>query len=303
MMSATLPFGSFLVGGSGDGATFQEQQENLKVDLGVTTGYTGADDLGPITMALTGDNPGTLSGTTTASPSNGLVTFADLKLSGPGDYTLAATDAAGQAVSGPIHVHVKAQTDPSQLAVLSGPTLDPATGTVSLTVGVEDANGKLVPNTPGNTADPVLLDATGPDGGTILYNHLTDRSFSLSPTINADGTQTFTGLNATAAGTYAFYVNDWAGFAGVKTGEVAMPANPLPVNVQYGLPPTTPTAAPTATAAAITTTDSPPATKAARRAAAKAARAEVAAARKAAHAAKIAAHRAAVAAHHQAAVV
>jgi hypothetical protein len=293
-----------------DGADYAVAQYPLGADQQVSVSVYGADGNadasynGNVTLALDGTNPGTLGGTVTVAAVAGVATFSDVTFSAAGDYTLTATDDAGDtpapdyAVTG-----VMPATTRCQLVILQQPTLDAATGTFSLTIGIEDALGHLVPNdatdqTVGEALPAELVINSGPDGAAV-YDGV--NQFGVFGTLNPDGTQAFTGIKVSAAGTYTFQLLDATPVASAVTASIDLPpSGPAPV--------VTPTPVPVGGVVADpiiaihgtgdpTVTFAPKAAKAEKLAEAKAAKAAKVQAAKVAKAAKVAAKRAARAAH------
>ncbi len=265
---------------------------------------------GKMTVALAGTNPGTMTGTLTETADTGVADFGDLTFSTPGVYLLSGSDDQGDTTPFGATVIVTAAT--AKLAVVGGPTVDPATGLASLTVGVVDGQGKLIPK---GQLDPLL---TEPDDVTLglgmtapMFGEVFDAAGDaerVRPTaVNADGTETFTGIGGTAAGTYTFDLNSNLPVASVESRGVTLAASAPPPGAAapaWVAPPAGPPVPPAPgpggvdtilplgfvppTVGTTGTTTAP--TPQAKRAAAKAARAAKVAAAKAAKAARLAAH-------------
>jgi hypothetical protein len=221
------------------------QQLRVAVDGG-DAGYDG-----DVTVALAGTNPGTLSGTLTVAAVNGVATFTDLTFGAAGNYTLTATDAAGDSMAPPAEVTgVLPATTRCEVVLLTQPTLDAATGTFGFTVGIEDAVGDLMHNSASDSAlPPELQIQTGP-AGAVLYGSSSDTLLpsgagpgGVVATLNPDGTATFSGLKVTAAGTYTFQVLDATPVSFNLTASIDLPASGPPPT-----PPATPAPAPMLTA-------------------------------------------------------
>lgn len=143
-----------------------------------------------VTVAI-GSNPGggTLSGTTTVAAVNGVATFADLRISGPGaGYTLSVSSPGlTGATSAPFSVTALPATKLSFVvqpgSVTAGTAFAPA-----ITVAVQDAAG----NTVTNATNPVSL-AIGTNAGSGTLSGVT--------TVAAvNGVATFSGLSIDKAG-------------------------------------------------------------------------------------------------------
>ncbi len=157
------------------------------IELRDAAGIRMTSATNPVTAAIN-SGPGTLSGTTTMTPVNGLVTFTDLTLSGAGSSTLQfTTPGANTLVSSSIAVTVAPAT---QLGITQQPTAVEAGGFFSpvITVEVRDALGGRV----AGAANPVTVTiASGT--GTLLG----------TTTVNAvSGTATFTDLKVSGSGAH-----------------------------------------------------------------------------------------------------
>jgi hypothetical protein len=136
--------------------------------------------------------------------------------------------------------------------VVQQPKLDPATGTFSVVVGVKDALGNLVPNNSSGGALPGWISIqSGPDGALIFGSRVQYGIAyagvpisSQMPTLNPDGTMTFSGLKVSVAGSYTFQINDATPIASVLTTSITLPASALPPVMQPGLDPATPSQPP-----------------------------------------------------------
>jgi hypothetical protein len=107
----------------------------------------------------------------------------------------------------------------SSVVVLSQPAVNPANGTFSVTVGVENGSGNLVPNDSrtGRAGVAHIAIDSGPAGAVL--------SSAMTETINSDGTMTFSGLSVSISGAYSFDIADYTPVASVVTGIVNLPAS------------------------------------------------------------------------------
>src|SRR5262249_25760399 len=154
---------------------------------------------------------GTLSGTKTATVSNGLATFGGLSINKTGSgYTLAASAASlGGATSASFNITPRAA---SQLAFGQQPTNTPARTAISpaATARLLDANGNLVT---GDNSDAVTIAlGANPGGGTL--------SGTLTITANG-GVATFSDLAISATGAAYTLVAS----SGSLTGSTSAPFN------------------------------------------------------------------------------
>jgi hypothetical protein len=145
----------------------------------------------PIVIAIgTNPGPGTLAGTLTVNPANGVATFSNLTISTIGTgYTLTAT-AAGLTSATSTAFNVTAPA-PAKLAITVQPTNVAANASITpaVQVSVEDSSGNVV--TTANNAVTVAIGTNGGPGG-VLAGTLT------VPAVN--GIATFPGLNINKAG-------------------------------------------------------------------------------------------------------
>ena len=163
---------------------------SVQVAVEDTNGRVVPGATNSITIAI-GNNPssGTLGGTATATPVNGVATFPNLTISAGGSgYTLTASSAGlTGATSAPFNVLTAAAklafiTQPS--AAIAGNSIAPA-----VQVAIEDANGSIVA---GATAPIVIAIGTNPSAGTLA---------GTTTGIPANGVATFSNLNISTAGT------------------------------------------------------------------------------------------------------
>ena len=179
-----------------------------------------------ITIAI-GTNPGagTLGGTATATPVNGIATFSNLSISAAGNgYTLTASAAGLTGATSPAFNVV---TTAAKLAFITQP---PVNGTVAgksiapaVQVAIEDANGSIVA---GATTPVVIAIGTNPSAGTLAG----------TTTINpAGGVATFSNLTISTAGTGYTLTATAAGLTSVTSiafNVGAPPATKLAFTVQ-----------------------------------------------------------------------
>jgi Pro-kumamolisin, activation domain/Bacterial Ig-like domain (group 3) len=149
---------------------------------------TGATN--PVTIAI-GTNPsaGTLGGTLTAIPVNGIASFPGLTISAAGKgYTLTAS-ASG--LTGAISAAFNVTAVPSQLAFVTQPsnTVTAKSITPNVQVAIEDANGSVVA---GATTTVTIAISTNPSSGTLAGT-------ATATTFN--GVATFSNLTISAVGT------------------------------------------------------------------------------------------------------
>jgi Chitobiase/beta-hexosaminidase C-terminal domain/Right handed beta helix region len=181
----------------------------------------------PITLALVGGTG--LSGTLTAVPTKGVAAFSNLSIATAGTgYTLVATSTGlGSATSAsfsitPVAAKLAFSQQPSN--ALTGAAISPA-----ITVTVEDANGKPVPNA-SNPVALTLVSGTGL-GGTL----------AVTP---SNGVTTFSNVTVSTAGTYMLLASSAgltsatsAGFsvtAPIMNGTTIMNSMPIAITVSSG---------------------------------------------------------------------
>jgi hypothetical protein len=157
------------------------EDTNGRVVLGATNS---------ITIAI-GNNPssGTLGGTATATPVNGVATFPNLTISAGGNgYTLTASSTSlTGATSAPFNVLTAA----TQLAFITEPSTTVAGSSIApaVRVAIEDANGSIVA---GATTPIVIAIGTNPGSGTLA---------GITSGNPANGVATFSNLNISTLGT------------------------------------------------------------------------------------------------------
>jgi hypothetical protein len=170
--------------GATSGAIFTTQPVIAIRDAGgsIVPGATSA-----VTATLNGTG-GTLSGTTTVSAVNGTASFADLKVSGPGSYTLTFSSAGLTSVTS--NNIVIAAVAPSQLVIGTAPG-GATTGALlnpQPIVQLRDANNGVV----AGATNPVSVSLNGAGG-----------ALSGTTTVNAvNGVASFSDLRITGVGSY-----------------------------------------------------------------------------------------------------
>jgi hypothetical protein len=157
-----------------------------------SNGNTVTTATNPVTLALGGGTG--LAGTLTATPRNGVATFANLNVGSAGTFTLSATSAGLTSATSSSFTITTAgggggTSTPTQLAFSQQPSNASAGSTITpaVTVVVEDVNG----NTVTTATNPVTLTL---GGGTGLGGTLT-----ATP---QNGVATFNNLSVSIAGTY-----------------------------------------------------------------------------------------------------
>src|SRR5439155_1588025 len=174
-----------------------------------------SDNTDSVSLAI-GSNPGsgTLGGTTSATASNGVATFANLSINKTGaSYTLKATSGSlGAATSAAFTI---TPGTASQLAFGQQPTYTPAGSTINpaVTVQILDANGNLV--TSDNSDQISLALGANPGGGTL--------SGTTAVTVNA-GVATFGNLSINKTGVGYTLVAS----SGTLTGAASAAFNVMP---------------------------------------------------------------------------
>jgi hypothetical protein len=171
-----------------------------------------------VTATLVG-NGGTLSGTTIVAAVNGIATFTDLKVSGPGSYTLVFTSGAlSPATSGSFTISAALPTQLS-LAVAPVGAVAGAALTTQPVINIRDASNGLVTS---STAAVTVSIASGP--GTLAG----------TTTVNAvNGVATFTNLKI-GGGTPPYAVTlqfTSPGLTPVTSAAVTVAAPSIAVNV------------------------------------------------------------------------
>jgi Pro-kumamolisin, activation domain/Bacterial Ig-like domain (group 3) len=191
---------------------------SVQVAVEDTNGSVVPGATNTITIAI-GANPssGTLGGTATATPVNGVATFPNLTISAGGNgYTLTAS-AAGLtgATSAPFNVLTAA----AKLAFITQPSNTVAGKSIapSVQVAIEDANGSVVA---GATTPIVIAIGTNPGTGTLAG------TTSANP---ANGIATFSNLNISIAGTGYTLTASAAGLTSMTstTFNVTPPTGPV----------------------------------------------------------------------------
>ena len=164
----------------------------VTVVLQDSNGNTVTTATNPVTLALGGGTG--LAGTLTATPRNGVATFANLNVGSAGTFTLSATSAGLTSATSSSFTITTAgggggTSTPTQLAFSQQPSNASAGSTITpaVTVVVEDVNG----NTVTTATNPVTLTL---GGGTGLGGTLT-----ATP---QNGVATFNNLSVSIAGTY-----------------------------------------------------------------------------------------------------
>jgi len=191
---------------------------SVQVAVEDTNGSVVPGATNTITIAI-GNNPssGTLGGTATATPVNGVATFPNLTISAGGKgYTLTASSAGlTGATSAPFNV----LTTASMLAFITQPSNTVAGKSIapSVQVAIEDANGSVV----AGATTPIVI-AIGPNSpaGTLAG------TTSANP---ANGVATFSSLNISTAGTGYTLTASAAGLTGATstTFNVTPPTGPV----------------------------------------------------------------------------
>ena len=161
-----------------------------------SNGNTLTSATNPVTLALTSGSG--LTGTLTATPTNGVATFSNLSIGNAGSYTLSATSPSlASATSAGFSITAGSSSPlpttplpPAKLAFVQQPTSASTGATISpaVTVAVEDSNGNPVTSAT-NQCTLALV------GGTGLAGTLT-----ATP---QNGVATFSNLTVGTAGTYA----------------------------------------------------------------------------------------------------
>jgi hypothetical protein len=165
-----------------------------------------------------GTNPssGTLGGTASATPVDGIATFSNLSISAAGNgYTLTASSGALTPATSAAFNVVAA---PAKLAFITQPSNSVANKSIApaVQVAIEDANGSVIA---GATTPIVIAIGTNPGTGT-LAGTLTGNP--------ANGVATFSNLNISTAGTGYTLTATAAGLASATSTafNVTAPANP-----------------------------------------------------------------------------
>jgi hypothetical protein len=193
---------------------------SVQVAVEDTNGRVVPGATNAITIAI-GTNPssGTLGGTATATPVNGVATFPNLTVSARGNgYTLVAT-AAGlpgvTATSAPFNVLTAA----TQLAFIRQPSTTLVGNSIApaVQVAIVDANGSIVA---GATTPIVIAIGTNPGSGTLA---------GTTTGIPANGVATFSNLNIGTAGTGYTLTASAAGLTSVTSTpfNVTTPTGPI----------------------------------------------------------------------------
>ncbi len=164
-----------------------------------------SDNSDQVTLAF-GSNPagGTLSGTTTATVSGGVATFADLSIDTAGSYTLAASSSG---LSGATSTAFTVRVPPPDHLAFSAQPAAAAAGSALGSVQVEllDQFGHLAS---GDNSDQVTLSVASGPGGFA----------SGSTTVTASGgIATFSNLVLTTAGTYRLSATATGGLTGANS--------------------------------------------------------------------------------------
>jgi hypothetical protein len=214
----------------------------LKADGSLDTSYNG-----DITVTVSPFPGGSQTATVTATAANGVATFNDLTISAGGQwYSLTATDAKGDLdvstnASGRLYVPMinvlpagaTPQDTPTQLELVAPPTVDPSTGTFSLTVAELDEQGNPISdgsyvslNIYSGPAGALLSSATG--ANPIQTNADNGQTGNTAyATVDGDGMATFSGSSLSVAGTYRLQINNGEIITG--TFEAPTPIPPPPV--------------------------------------------------------------------------
>ncbi|MES2179726.1 MAG: cohesin domain-containing protein [Gemmatimonadota bacterium] len=167
-----------------------------------------------VTATLNGAG-GTLTGTTTVNAVNGVATFTNLVITGPGSYTITFS-AAGLTPANSASLTVTPGPD-NKLAMQTQP-VGGATLTTQPVVRVEDANSVLTTSNRSVTA--TLNGGGGTLGGTATVNAV-------------NGIATFTNLTVTGAGTYTLTFSS-SGVTPVISAPFTITGTPASINLNVG---------------------------------------------------------------------
>jgi hypothetical protein len=210
--------------------------EVLKADGTVDTSYNGDVTVDSMNQDTVNSNIEAITGTLTVKASNGVATFSDLTFNTATDwgYSLAAgSDYAVIGVSDPnadqqinsfetgvLPAGSQPDNTPEQMVITQQPTIDPATGTFSVTAAILDRQGNPVAN--GSLVELQLY--SGPAGASLSStNGGSDVSVvgnmiggngsfysveTATASVDANGYATFTGLAVNVSGTYVLALGD-----------------------------------------------------------------------------------------------
>lgn len=177
----------------------------LKPDGSVDTSYDG-----DITV---GSSNGDLTGTLTLAATNGVATFTDLTFNSAGPYAMFdVSDSNGDPQNNEFEFGIlpagsQPDNTPAQLVITQQPTVDPTTGTFSLTAAILDRQGNPVANGAlvqlqlfSGPAGAWVSSATG--ANQILVGNSLVPGNTVLAQVDANGYATFTGLAVNVAGIY-----------------------------------------------------------------------------------------------------
>jgi hypothetical protein len=204
--------------------------EVLKADGTVDTSYNGDITVDSRNQDTGNSNIEAITGTLTVKASNGVATFTDLTFNTATDwgYTLAAgSDYAVIGVSdsngdqqinsfetGVLSAGSQPDNTPEQMVITQQPTVDPATGTFSVTAAILDrqgnpvANGSLVELQIYSGPTGALLSSTTGANGIEIRGAMIGQGNGAFASVDANGYATFTGLAVNVSGTYVLALGD-----------------------------------------------------------------------------------------------
>jgi hypothetical protein len=186
-------------------ATAGSIMSTIQVSIEDATGAVVTTANNPITIAIS-NNPsgGTLSGTLTVSPVNGVATFSDLSINNPGsNYTLVAS-AGGTSFTATSTAFSVAGT-PTQIGFVQQPGNTTPGSMFQAQVAIEDVAGNIVTTAFGNVGIAI---GNNPGGGTLS-------GVTTASTVN--GVATFANLSINNGGNGYTLVASLSGFSNVTS--------------------------------------------------------------------------------------